>query len=99
MTSHEVATTSVDRQRKFRNEIPKSHKVSLDTRLQWLWHQRFGTVQQVWLDSEDVLDKTAATMLIQAIMGRDLSNIALVFQRLEGGALVDIVIAEDVMTI
>jgi hypothetical protein len=86
-------------QRKYRSQIPKSHRVSLDTRLQWLWHQRFGTVQQVWLDSPDVLDKTAATMLIQAVMGKDLSNIALVFQRLEGGALVDIVVAEESMTI
>jgi hypothetical protein len=28
--------------RKFRAEIPEAHRGSLDTRLRWLWHQRWG---------------------------------------------------------
>ena len=75
--------------RHFRKEVPKEHKASLDTRLRWLWNQRFGTVQTVWKDSRDILDKTAATLILQAIMARDLDSISLLFQRLEGGAQVD----------
>lgn len=75
--------------RKFRHQVPDSHRSSLDTRLVWLWHQRFGTVQMVWKESKDALDHTAATLILQAIMGRDLESISQLFQRLEGGALVD----------
>lgn len=75
--------------RKFRRAIPDAHRTSLDTRLQWLWHQRFGTVQMIWKDSSDVLDHTAATLILQAIMAKDLDSISQLFQRLEGGARVD----------
>lgn len=75
--------------RKFRKQIPDSHRTSLDTRIQWLWHQRFGTVQMIWKDSPDILDKTAATLILQAIMGRDLDSIEQLFNRLEGGPVLD----------
>lgn len=75
--------------RKFRKQVPDIHRVSLDTRIQWLWHQRFGTVQQIWKDSDDVLDHTACTLILQAIMAKDLDAITQLFQRLEGGALID----------
>lgn len=75
--------------RKFRKQIPEVHRKSLDTRLRWLWHQRFGTVQMVWQESRDILDKTAATLILQAIMAKDLNSIELLFQRIEGGAEVD----------
>lgn len=83
----ELATTT--QTRKYRREVPEVWRTSLDTRIQWLWHQRFGTVQTVWKDSPDVLDHTAATLILQAIMGSDLDSIVLIFQRLEGGALID----------
>jgi hypothetical protein len=79
-----VLTTS-----KFRGRIPESHRASLDTRIQWLWHQRFGTVQTVWQKSPDILDHTAATLYLQAIMAKDLDSISQVFQRLEGGPVTD----------
>lgn len=85
-------------QRKFRREVPDSHKASLDTRIQWLWNQRFGTIQMVWKDSKDVLDVTAATLFLQAIMSHDLESISQIFQRLEGGALVDTELADKEMT-
>ena len=75
--------------RKFRREVPEMHKGSLDSRLQWLWMQRFGTVQMVWKESQDLLDHTAATIILQAIMAKDLNSIDLIFQRLEGGAVAD----------
>lgn len=81
--------------KKFRHQVPDNHRASLDTRLQWLWNQRFGTVQTVWKDSRDVLDHTAATLILQAIMGRDLESISQLFQRLEGGARRDDVLAEE----
>ena len=75
--------------RKYRKAIPEVHRSSLDTRVQWLWHQRFGTVQTVWQESRDILDKTAATLILQCIMAKDLNSIELLFQRIEGGAEVD----------
>jgi|GEM_PF-4264297 len=92
-------TELVETTRKFRREVPRQHRTSLDTRIAWLWNQRFGTVQTVWQESPDLLDKTAATMLLQAILGEDLNNIALVFKRLEGGAQEDSVLAEEELTI
>lgn len=79
--------------RKWRHRVPESHRTSLDTRILWLWHQRFGTVQTVWKDSPDVLDHTAATLILQAIMAKDLDSIAQIFQRLEGGPSSD----EDIL--
>jgi hypothetical protein len=75
--------------RKYRREIPEDHRASLDTRLQWLWMQRFGTVQTVYSHSPDILDVTAATLILQAVMARDLKSIQQLFQRLEGGAQFD----------
>lgn len=88
MTAELVPVT----QRKFRQAIPERHRASLDTMIHWLWHQRFGTVQTIWQTSQAtgrVLDHTACTLILQAIMGKDLDSIAQLFQRIEGGAQVD----------
>ena len=89
--SREIA---VPERRHWRKEIPKEHRTSLDTRLRWLWNQRFGTVQQIRLQSPDMLDVTAATTVLQAIMAKDLNSIKLLFSRLEGGAQMDDEVAE-----
>lgn len=81
--------------RKYRRQIPETHQTSLDTRIAWLWRQRFGTIQMVWQHSDDVLDHTAATLYLQAIMGKDLDSISQIFQRLEGGARVDAELLEE----
>lgn len=78
--------------RKYRKTIPEKHRQSLDTMIHWLWHQRFGTVQTIWQQSQvdgRVLDHTACTLVLQAIMGKDLDSISQLFQRIEGGALID----------
>lgn len=75
--------------RHWRHEVPAEHRSSLDTRLLWLWHQRFGTVQTVYSQSSDILDVTAATLILQAVMARDLKSIQQLFQRLEGGSIYD----------
>ena len=80
--------------RKFRIQIPEIHRHSLDTRVQWLWHQKFGTIQTIWQQSKDPLDYMACTLFLQAIMARDLASIELILQRLEGGAEPDTVIIE-----
>ena len=80
--------------RKFRKEIPAIHRQSLDTRLHWLWHQRFGTVQQIWNSSPDVLDHTACTLILQAIMAKDLDSITQLLHRLEGAPVEDQVLLE-----
>ena len=74
---------------RWRNSIPLSHRGTLDDRIVWLWNQRFGTVQTVYLNSPDLLDRTAATLILQAIMGRDLRSIHQILNRLEGGARTD----------
>jgi len=81
--------------RRWKSNVPIAHRTSLDTRLRWLWHQRFGTVQTVYMESQDLLDKTAATLILQAIMSQDLRSIQQLFQRLEGGALHDEALVED----
>jgi hypothetical protein len=91
----ESSTALVPTQLKFRHSIPKEHQSSLDTRLVWLWEQRFGTVQTIYQHSKDTLDRTAATLIIQAVIGRDLESIKHLFQRLEGGALVDEIVLEQ----
>lgn len=83
--SHELVLV----QGKYRKQVPDSHRITLDTRIQWLWNQRFGTVQMVWRESRDVLDVTAATLILQAVMGKDLDSIIQLFQRLEGGPVTD----------
>jgi len=74
---------------RFRKEVPREHRDTLDTRLLWLWHQRFGTVQTVYTTSPDILDVTAATLILQAIMAKDLQSIQQLFTRLEGAAIFD----------
>ena len=90
-----LATVDTTPAHRWRNEVPKDHRASLDTRLAWLWNQRFGTVQMVYLRSADILDVTAATLIIQAILAKDLSAIQQLFQRLEGGAVNDQELAES----
>ena len=90
----EVVKLEKDVSSRFRHEVPKSHQGSLDTRLQWMWNQRFGTVQMIYSQTTDVLDRTAATLILQAIMARDLRSIQQMFQRLEGSPLSDQVIVE-----
>ena len=88
MTEIEVVT------RKYRKQVPEAHRRSVDTRLAWLWKQRFGTVQTIWKDSPDVLDRTACTVILQSILGKDLNSIELLFKRLEGGAVDDQTLAQ-----
>jgi hypothetical protein len=77
-------STELEPVHRWRSEVPKPHRDSLDTRLLWLWHQRFGTVQTVYQRSPDILDRTAATLILQAIMARDIRSIQQLFRRLEG---------------
>ncbi len=85
--------------RRWRNTVPSEHRQTLDTRLVWLWHQRFGTVQMIYKESPDLLDKTAATLILQAILGRDLKSIQQLFQRIEGGPQFDSVLVEKERTV
>ena len=61
---------------RFRNTIPEDHRSSMDTRLAWLWKQRFGTVQSIWRDTDDVQDKTCCTLILQAVLAQDLNSSA-----------------------
>ena len=63
----------------FRREIPEEHRASLDTRVRWLWNQRFGTIQQIYQHSADLDDRTVASLFINAIWHKDLDSVALIF--------------------
>lgn len=88
-SGHTTTVAVAAEERVWRKQVPEAHRGSLDTRVAWLWNQRFGTVQTVYNQSPDILDRTAATLLLQAIMARDLVAIKQLFQRLEGGAQFD----------
>lgn len=75
--------------RRYRTSIPRKHRTSLDTRVLWLWNQRFGTVQTIYTRGTDELDVLACTIFIQAIIGKDLASIGLIFKRVEGGPQTD----------
>lgn len=75
--------------KKYRGSIPPEHCTSIDTKLRWLWNQRFGTVQKIWQETEDADTKAAATLCLNAAYVGDLSAINIVLNRLEGGALTD----------
>ena len=79
----------VPQRRHFRKEIPEIHRSNLDTRIRWLFNQRFGTVQSVYQNTTDMLDRTAATMFITAVWSKDLDSIMLILKRLEGGPIMD----------
>ena len=80
----------------FRKTVPKEHRVDLDTRVRWMWNQRFGTVQKIYSESSDLLDHTAATLILQCLLERgDLNSIVLLLQRLEGGPQVDEEVREN----
>lgn len=85
--------------KKFRRQVPAEHKASIDTRLAWLWNQRFGTVQTVWKDSPDLLDHTAATIILQAVLAKDLNSIETIFQRIEGGSVPDTQLVEEIIVV
>lgn len=76
-------------QRKLRHSIPREHKLSTDTRLQWLWNQRLFVVQSIMIRSTDILDRMAATLVVTATMTADLGAIELLLRRLEGGPVED----------
>jgi hypothetical protein len=81
--------------RKLRSEIPQDHRVSNDSRLVWLWSQRLATVQSIMVNSPDVMDVMAATLVIGATMANYLPSIELLLQRLEGGAVDDQTVVEE----
>lgn len=81
------------------NAIPRKHQSSDDTRLLWLWNQRLAVVQNIYLNSTDLRDKMAATVILTAtIGGGQLPAIELLLRRLEGGAVSDETIQEKAST-
>ena len=75
--------------KKYRSSIPAEHLTSIDTKLRWLWNQRFGTVQKIWQETPDADTKAAATLCLNAAYLGDLAAINIILNRLEGGVLTD----------
>lgn len=85
MTAELVPVTTY----KFRSNVPEDWRKTIDTRLYWMWHQRLGTIQMIREKTTDVLDRTAAELVMQAVYGDDLSSLLLLIRRLEGGPMGD----------
>lgn len=88
--------------RKFRQDIPAEHCGSTDTKLRWLWNQRFGTVQTIWQNAEDGDTKAAAALCLNAAYTGNLTAINLLLNRLEGSAMTDedlLGVSEDTLPI
>lgn len=85
MTAELVPVTTF----KFRSNVPEEWRKTIDTRLYWMWHQRLGTIQSIKQNTRDVLDRTAAELVMQACYGDDLSSLMLLLRRLEGGPMSD----------
>jgi hypothetical protein len=81
--------------KRLKSNIPEEHRASADTRVQWLWNQRLIVVQSIYMRTDDILDKMAATLVIQAAWSGHLPSIELVLKRLEGGAIPDQAIVEE----
>ena len=75
--------------RKLRSEIPQEHCSSNDARLVWLWNQRMATVQSIFMRTQDIQSRMAASLILSAALTNDLGAISLLLQRLEGGAVTD----------
>lgn len=75
--------------RKYRGSVPEEHTGSIDMMLRWMWNQRFGTIQKIWMETKDADTKAAATLCLNAAYVGDMSAINIVLQRLEGGVLTD----------
>lgn len=89
-------STAIVKQQRFRSEIPRKHKASLDTRIAWLWRNRWGTVEAVYQDSRDPVDRMVAQIFIQAVVYKDIESIRLIFNRLAGAPLDDAELRERV---
>lgn len=88
--SKEVART-----RSLRSEIPEEHRISDDSRFEWLWMQRLATVGSIYLRSKNIRDRMAAKVVLDATMSANLPSIELLLRRLEGGAVADQSLLEE----
>jgi len=70
--------------RRWRRTVPEAHQLNLDTRILWMWNQKFGTIQTIFNEGTDEEDRMAATMFLQAILETDLDTIETIFRRIEG---------------
>ena len=91
----QVSGNEVEKRKLFVSNIPEKHRVSNDSRLQWLWMQRLVIVQSVYERTNDIQDRMAASLVLKAAMSADLSSIELLLRRLEGGARTDQAVMEE----
>ena len=75
--------------------IPTEHRVTDDARLEWLWNQRIAVVQNIFMKTNNIRDRMAATLVLTATMSASLPSIELLLKRLEGGAVSDQEVLED----
>ena len=82
------------RDRRMLSNIPEEHRVSDDTRLEWLWMQRVIVVQNIYSKTDNNRDRMAASLVLQAAWSAHLGSIEMLLSRLEGGAVPDQIVLE-----
>lgn len=80
---------------RLRTTIPEDHRASDDSRLEWLWSQRIVVVQSIYMKTNDIRDRMAASLVLQAAWMAQLPSIELLLRRLEGAAISDEAVQED----
>ena len=81
--------------RRMLTSIPLEHRVTDDARLEWLWNQRIAVVQNIFMKTDNIRDRMAATLVLTATMSASLPSIELLLKRLEGGAVSDQEVQEE----
>ena len=81
--------------KRLRHDIPEEHRVTDDARIEWLWNQRTAVVQSIFMNTRNIRDKMAATLVLTATLSANLQSIELVLLRLEGGSKSDQAVLED----
>ena len=81
--------------RRMMSNIPEAHRLTDDTRIQWLWNQRLIQVQHIYSNTKNIRDRMACALVLGAAWSGNLPSIELVLKRLEGAAQPDTEVIED----
>lgn len=91
MTSEAV---HVPNRRAMLTNIPEEHRLTDDSRFEWLWMQRVIVVQNIFMKTNNARDKMACSLVLAAAWSANLGSIEMLLRRLEGGAVPDSVVQD-----
>ena len=81
--------------RRLLHRIPQEHRLTDDSRIEWLWMQSAAQVMGIREHTDDIQDRMAATLVLTAAVMGEMQAIELLLLRLEGAAKSDQTIQEE----